>query len=348
MERADSRGVRQYLWVLPVVVFTAAIILYSLHQNKLNRQYAAAMIAQLDAVSAADRSEAIAYLYSGNSLEFGRIGQCQASTDLIEAKSANFSNAALAQLFEDVIRPHNGDWSTMYMRTPLTFLRSIEAAVERNPLDTSRRLDGLAKLDMMLQFGNRPRGSGLVWYQADHEEKALILAALVAITEAAAADPDASFDSSGVSTGLSLIGEEAYKVIEPLFEAKSTDVRRKAWLTVAVLRDGRGRDAEWRDEVPAVAEAILTARVLAAPDADRELADLRERLAVQPEYLKVLDAIASLPRNSEGGIDLETRPDSRIAAPELLAELYGRYALVSYSRHRLRHFQHRDATGYVR
>lgn len=348
MERTDSGGVRRCLWVLPIVLITAAVVLYSMHQRELDRRQMAAMIAQLDAVGESDRSEAIAYLFSGNSLEFGRIGQCQASTDLIEAQSANFSSAALSQLFDEVIRPYNGDWTTMYLHTPRTFLRSIEAAIQRHPFDTLRRLDALAKLDMMLQFGNRPGGSGLVWYQADDGEKALILSTLMVIAGAAAADPDASFDSSGFSTGLSLIGEEAYAMIEPLLLAASDDMRRKAWLTVAVLRDDRGRDAEWRDEVPAVAEAILAARLLAARDVDRGLADLRERLSEEPELLGILDALAALPRNGEGAIDLETRPDTRSAAPELLAELYGRHALVSYSRHRMRHFQHRDAMGYTR
>lgn len=345
MEESASRGVaKQTIGVVLVVALIGAVVASSMFMRE--RQRMSDMIEQLNASDATARSEAIAYLYNGSSVEYGRIGKGGWAIEKIEAESANFSDAALSQMFDEIIRPHDGDWSTMYFRTPRTYLRSISGAMRVAPLDAVRRLDALAKLDMMLQFGNRPDGSGLVWDHAEDEEKELILEALLEITKAAAADPGAHFDSSGVSTGLSLIGHEAHGVIEPLFEAKSRDLRRKAWLTIAVLNDPRGRDAEWEQEEPEVVEAILVAKVLAAPDMDREIADLRERLAQQPEYLEVLDVLSALPRNADGGVDLSRKPAGGVAS-ELMAELYGRYALVSYSRSRLEHFRHRDDTIYA-
>ncbi|MFG0292662.1 MAG: hypothetical protein ACF8MJ_05860 [Phycisphaerales bacterium JB050] len=346
MEGIESRGViKQTLSLVLVAVLIVAVVMTTIFLRE--RQRMSDMVERLGSTSASERSQAIEYLYSGSSSEYGRIGKSAWGIEKLEAESENFSDAALSQMFDEIIRPHDGDWSTMFIQTPRTYLRSIAAAMRLDPLDTLRRLDALAKLDMMLQFGNRPDGSGLVWDHAEDEEKALIREALLEFTNAAAADPDANFDSCGVSTGLSLIGSEAHEMIEPLFEAKSSDLRREAWLTIAVLKDPRGRDAEWEQEEPKVAEAILVARVLAAPDTDRELAALRERLAGQPEYLDVLDALSTLPRNDEGGIDISRKPTRDDAASALRAELYGRYALVSYFRSRLHHFRHRDDTVYA-
>ncbi len=346
MEQSASRGVvKQTIGVVLVLALIGAVVLTTTFLRE--RQRMSDMVEMLGSTSASERSQAIEYLYNGSSAESGRIGKSRWGIEKLEAESANFSDAALSQLFEEVIRPHDGDWSTMFSRTPRTFLRSIAAAMRVEPLDDVRRLGAIGRLDLMLQLGRRPGGTGLVWDHAEEDEKALIRETLLEIVKAAATDPDAHFDSSGYSTGLSLIGEESHEWIEALFEAKSMEMRRSARLMVAALNDARGRDTKWEQEEPEVAEVILVARVLASADMDAELRQLRERLAGQARYLEVLDALGALPRKADGTMDLSIRPDRNGVRSELMRELHQQYGRVDYARSRLTHFRDRDDTIYA-
>lgn len=344
MERARTGGVNRGLMAAMLVVCLIGVgaLVYRERVMLPDR------LMQLDATTASERKEARDYWFNGDAYEGGRLSDRQSLLDLLDERSGGFSDAALAELFDDVIRPREEDWSTLGRSAPMTFYRSIIAAVERSGRDRDLRHDVLTKLDLALQNGMRKTTngfeSGLVWEIAGQEERELILQTLVAINEAAAADPDAGLANIGTLTAISLAGAPGVRALEPMLDAVNDEARREAWLQLAVLRPEAGYSARWQDAPREVAEAMIAASVVMADDAGAAIERFRADERVSAEFGDVLDSLELLARDEEGRVTLAGTDWTRLGTTaSILRDLSGAHDLVSGSQLRFRSL--RDQSG---
>jgi hypothetical protein len=342
MKVDDGRGGSR-LWLL-VLMLTLVLSVFTAISTMQQRQRMADMVDQLGDTSATARAEAIDYLFNGSAYESGRLADSPRALRLLEDASASFSDAALAQLFDEVIEPRAGQWYELAYHAPLTFHRSISAAVRLHPTDLEKRRSALAKFDMALHSGQREAGYGVVWDVADQTERELILETSRVFIEAYANDWAAG-PENGFYTALSLIGEPAVPLIEPLLNARSDEVQREAWLVIGLLDSGIGSDAEWREAPPLVAEAMITSAVIRSADPDGSIERFRAQVEAGSALADVLDALSGLSRDGQGRIDLDADPPQTTPAPRLLAELYGARQRVRYAETRLESF--REMHGYA-
>jgi hypothetical protein len=338
IENSERCGSRRWLLVLGLALALTAYAVFSTVQQ---RQRMASMVDQLGDTSAGARAQAIDYLFDGDPTDGGRLSESVRGLRRLESVSAFFSDPALAQLFEEVIEPRDDDWSTLAFRAPLTFLRSIRAAVRLDPLNTDLRREAIAKLDMMLQSGNREGGYGLVWDVTDQTERDLIIETFQEIAEAASKDTGANSDTAGLFTALSLIGDAAYPLIEPLLDAKSGEVRRDAWLALGVLDVGGGYTARWRDAPTPVAEAMIASSVVLSTDPDAAIERFRGQIDEGSSLADALDALEQLPRDAQGWIDLSDAPPQLTPLPKLVSDLYWMDRQVEFANSRLMSFRDR-------
>lgn len=342
LTEGEARGGSR-LWVI-VLGLTLVLSVFTAISTMQQRQRMSDMVDQLGDPSAAARAEAIDYLFNGSTYEAGRLADSPRAQRLLEDASASFSDVALAQLFDEVIEPRAGQWYEIAYHAPLTFHRSIVAAVRLNPTDLEKRRSALTKLDMALHSGQRKAGYGVVWDVADQTERDLILETFRVFIEAYA-DDWAPGPENGFFTALSLIGEPAVPLIEPLLDARSDEVQRKAWLAVCLLDSEIGSDADWREAPPLVAEAMITSVVLRSADPDGTIERFRAQVEAGSALADVLDALSGLSRDGQGQIDLDADPPQTTPAPQLLADLYGVRERVRYARARLESF--REMHGYA-
>ncbi len=319
-------------WVL-VVVLIGAVVMTAVYMRE--RQGMANEIDRLNDTDPAVRSEASAYLFGGDSREFGRLGQSLRASDLLETESRDFSDASLEQVFENLILPANPDWA-IYVRTPRTFIRAVIAGVRSDPLATERRGRAVSMYDKMLQYGGgRKTPRSMYWRYASTDDRDLILAGLLEISIAAASDPNADFESTGIQVGLERIGDEALVALDPLVNSVSPELRRKTWFMLAASGDLRGHDPDWDSADPAVAEAMIVAKVAAALNADEAIDRLRNELNPDSAYHAVLDTLAVLPRDTRDRLDLS--PDRMPPPPpvDLIMDIYQASTTVWIARRRL-------------
>jgi hypothetical protein len=328
------------LWVvLALVAVVCAVTIGAVlrHQQRMT------MLDRLDSSDPAERMAAIGYWFDGNMSEPGRLSKSPAMLGLLEERSGGFSSASLARIFEEVVRPRDGEWSTLGHKAPRTFYRSIIASVERSPRDAELRREADTKLDLALQQGLRAGGYGLVWDVADAEERELILETFLTISRATAADPEAAHINIA-TTALSLIGQDALPVLEPMLDAVNEESRRQAWLHLAAMRPESGYTARWREAPHQVAEAMIAASVVLSNDPDASIDRFRQDAGT--DFGGVLDALGALPRDAEGRIDLasedwpETSPEAR-----LVADLRKAHESASFALSRVRAFRVRDGTA---
>lgn len=340
-EGDGRRGSR--LWLI-VLGLTLALSVYIAISTMQQRQRMADMVDQLGNPGVGDRAAAIDYLFNGSAYESGRLADSLRAQRRLEDASASFSDAALAQLFDEVISPREGEWYALAYHAPLTFYRSIGAAVRLHPSDIEKRRWALTRLDMALQTGQREAGYGVVWDVADQTERDLILETFRVLIEAYANDMAAG-PETGLYTALSLIGEDAVPLIEPLLNARSDEVRRDAWLVLGVLNAGSGFTARWRDAPLPIAEAIIASSVILSTDPDAAIERFREQIEEGSSLADVLDALEQLPRDEQGWIDLSAEPPQTTPAPQLLADLYSIRQRVHFASSRLESF--RESHGYA-
>ncbi|XHC25271.1 hypothetical protein ABWH91_13710 [Phycisphaerales bacterium ac7] len=339
-ENTQRRGSRLWLLVLGLAL---VLSVYTAISTVQQRQRLNAMVDQLGDSSAAARSQAIGYLFDGDMTEAGRLSDSPRAQRRLEDASVGFSDAALAQLFDEVIKPREAEWFTLSYHAPLTFYRSIIAAVRMDPLDTEQRREAITKLDLALQTGQRDAGYGLVWDVAEQTERDLILETFRAIADSASNDPDATGDTTGLFTALSLIGDEALPIVEPLLDARSADVQRASWLVLGVLDIGTGYTARWREASQPVAEAMIASSVILSTDPDIATARFRDEIASDSPLRAALDALAELPRDAQGRIDLSADPPQTTPAPGLLSDLYAVRERVRFASFRVESFRDRDS-----
>ena len=340
IENTERCGSRRWVIVLGLALALTAYAVFSTVQQ---RQRMTDMVDQLGDTSAAVRSQAIGYLFDGDMTEAGRLSDSPRAQRRLEDVSAGFSDVALAQLFDEVIRPREAEWFTLSYHAPLTFYRSISAAVRTDPLDTEQRREAITKLDLALQTGQRDAGYGLVWDVAEQTERDLILETFRTIAEAASNDPDATADTTGLFTALSLIGDEAMPIAEPLLDARSADVQRDTWLALGVLDIGTGYTARWREVPQPVAEAMIASSVILSTDPDTAIERFRGQIDGRSSLASVLDALERLPRDAQGRIDLSADPPQTTLAPELLSDLYAVRERVRFASFRVESFRDRDS-----
>ena len=341
-EHPQQRGSRLWLYVL---VFALALSVFTAISTVQQRQRMNDMVDQLGDTSAAARTQAIDYLFNGTDTEIGRLGDSVRAARRLDAASGSFSDAALAQLFEEVIEPREARWSTLAFRAPLTFYRSVSAAVRLDPLNTEQRREALSRLDMMLQAGNREAGYGLIWDIADQDERDLILETFGTIAESAAQDRDAHIETSGMMTAMSLIGDGAAPIVEPLLDAVSEDLRRDAWFTLAVMDTSGGYTARWREAPEPVAEAMIASSVVLAEDPNATINRFRAEVDEGSRLALALDALAELSRDADGRIDLDADPPQTTPSPEVLSGLYMVRDRARFSAMRIESFRERYPTG---
>lgn len=321
MERTGTGGaVKQTAALVMVVVLMGAVVVTAVYMRE--RQGMANQIDQLNDTDPVVRSQAIAYLFGGDSREFGRLGQRPHAADVLETESGDFSDASLEQMFENLILPANPDWA-IYVRTPRTFIRAVIAGVRSDPLATDQRSRAVSLYDKMLQYGGgRKTSRSMYWRYASPDDRELILAGLREISIAAASDPNADFESTGIQVGLERIGDEALVALDPLVNSVSPQLSREAWFMLAAIGDLRGHDPDWESADPAVAEAMIVAKVAAASNADHAIDRLRNELSPDSAYHAVLDTLAGLPRDTRERLDLS--PDRMPPPPpiDLIMDIY--------------------------
>ena len=343
-EGGQRRGSR--LWLL-VLGFSLVLSVYTAISTMQRRQHMAEMVDQLGASDAQDRAAAIDYLFDGSAYESGRLADSRRAQSRLEDASGAFSDAALAQLFDEVISPREGEWLALSRSAPLTFYRSIIAAMERSGRDGDVRHDTLMKLDLALQNGMRETANGLeyglVFELADQDERELILDTLVAINEAAATDPEPGPANIATLTTISLTGAAGLGVLEPMLDAASDEARREAWLQLAVLRPESGYTARWQDAPRSVAEAMIAASVLMSGDATAAIERFRADERVASGYGEVLDALELLTRDAEGRITLTGTEWSELGSDAaILEDLSNAHDLISGSQWRFRALRNRS------
>lgn len=334
MERFRTGGVKLWVVLAMVAVVCAVTIAAVLrHQQRMT------MLDRLDSSDPAERMAAIGYWFNGDMSEAGRLSKSAAMLGRLEERSAGFSSASLARIFEEVVRPRDGEWSTLGHKAPRTFYRSIIAAIERSPRDAELRREADTKLDLALQQGFREGSYGLVWDVADAEERELILETFLTISRETAADPSAAHINIATSA-LSLIGEDALPVLEPMLDAVNEQGRRQAWLHLAAMRPESGYTARWREAPRQVAEAMITASVVMSDDPDASIERFRQDAG--QDFGGVLDALGALPRDTEGRIDLaatdwpEASPEARLLADLRIAHESALFALGRVQAFRMR------------
>jgi len=343
MARARAGGVKRWLVIALVIVCLIGVgaLIYR------ERVVLPERLMQLDASSAAERKEAREYWFDGNLSEAGRLSNRQNLLDLLDERSGGFSDAALAEMFDDVIRPREEDWFTLGRSAPMTFYRSIIAAMERSGRDGDLRHDALMKLDLALQNGMRRTTNGLeygiVWEVADLEERELIVETLLAINGAAAADPEAGPANIGTLTAISVTGAMGLRALEPMLDAVNDTARREAWLQLAVLRPESGYSARWQDAPRGVGEAMIAASVVMSGDAGGTIERFRADERVSTEFSDVLDALELLARDDEGRVKLGGMDWSQPGADAvILRDLSNAHDQVSGSQWRFRSLRNRS------
>lgn len=330
---SERRGPwRPVLFVLTALLI-GAVVLTTMFLRE--RQRMSDMVEQLNAADPVVRMEAIASLFDGDSRDFGRLGDSPRAADMLETESGYFSEASLTHIFDQVILSSDPDWA-IYVRTPRTFIRAVIAGVRADPLATNQRTRAVSLYDKMLQYGGgRKTSRSMYWRYASPDDRELILAGLREISITAAGDPNADFESTGISVGLERIGDEALVALDPLVNSLSPELSRKAWFMLAALGDLRGHDPDWEPAEPAVAEAMIVATVAAAANADHAIDRLRNKLNPGSAYHAVLDTLAGLPRDTTERLDLS--PDRMPPPPDsdLIMDIYDASTDVRIARKRL-------------